>query len=188
MRRSVRSRLQIALAGVVLLSGGCGGFLGGADSDTDLRDAFDRGLAGQQRGRPFPMRAAMPGAWTTIWFFDGYITDDMIEDEVGAAWDGAPDEIPEEATAVVVKGPGERVRGFMWDTGDVFSSCLPYFLPVRPGDSFVLLGPVSGEDPSRNELSRAATKPRRDCFRYSVNGEDPPPPPPPRFSGGSRRT
>lgn len=134
-----------------------------------LRAEFDRGLARQERNRLFEMGEVLPGQWTRLWFFGGYADPDLIEDVVGGPWEGAPTEVPEGGIAVVLRGPGESVRGFIWDTEDVFSDCLPVGLePVGPTHRFVLLGPVPQEDPNRHVLTSARPRARRACTQDAL--------------------
>jgi len=166
----LRHRFSVAIVAAGLLGGvaGCRVVPGTADSDTELRGELNRGLDSQVRGRSFLMRDALPDEWTRMWFFFGYTPRSVIEHTVGLPWDGAPDEVPEAEVAVVVRGPGERVRGFMWDTDRiVFTTCLPNG-PVTPDDPFVLLGPVPQEDADSNLLARARPASRRSCSRELV--------------------
>ncbi len=166
----VWSRLApFIVAASVAAASGCAGPPQGADNDTQLRAAFNRGLARQERNRPFEMREVLPGQWTRLWFFPGYTDPDLIEDVVGGPWKGAPTEVPEGGIAVVLRGPGESVRGFIWDTEDVSTYCLPDDLkPVGPTNRFVLLGPVPQDDPKRHVLTSAKPRARRACIKVAL--------------------
>ncbi len=161
---------SIVAASILASAAGCAERPRGADSDTELRAAFNRALAHKERGRPFEIRELLPGQWTRLWFFGGYASPDLIERVVGDPWDGAPTEVSEGGIAVVVRGPGESVRGFIWDTGGrVFTDCLPADLePVSPTDRFVLLGPVPQEDPKSHVLASAKPTARRACIRDAL--------------------
>lgn len=118
------------------------------------------------------MRDALPGDWTALWFFGDYTPEEVIEDAVGAPWPGAPSEVPEHATAVVVRGPGDQVRGFMWEGGKVFTDCLPMAnRPLTPEDRLILLGPLAGEDQDGNLLLADTPRARRQCSSLDVVAE-----------------
>lgn len=165
----VRALVVAAVSALALTSAGCRDSFRGAESDEELRAAFNKGLAQQVRGRPFAMRDALPGGWTALWFFGGYTPADAIEGAVGAPWPGAPSEVPEGDTAVVVRGPGDQVRGFMWGGGKVFSDCLPMAnRPVTPDARLILLGPMAGEDQDWSLLLADTPRARRQCPSLAV--------------------
>ena len=140
-----------------------------ARSDAVLRAEVGRRLARQPLNRPFRLAALVPGPFTTLWIFGGYTRAADIERAVGRAWDGAPTEIAEGDRAVVVAGPGDTVRGFLWTAPrHTYLDCLPDGRALAPADEVVRLGPVPGAAPSSSVVSRSGPRARRACARDSL--------------------
>lgn len=131
--------------------GGCGT----PPADRAAHAGFVSNLGHQTRGRPFRMRELVPGRWTKMWVFGGYTPSEEITRVVGKPWRGAPAEVPEAESVLVLRGPGSEVRGFTFDgPKGVYTGCMPAG-PIKPNDRYALIGPVPGEGLESNFLGPA---------------------------------
>lgn len=146
-----------------------------ASSDTELRARMAQRLADQPVGEPFALRETLPRGATGMWIFGGYTGHEDITRQVGTAWEGAPDEIPEGTYAIVVRRPGGSATGFMlggkWP-GHL--GCMPEWVRLAPTDRLVRLGPVPRAPAGSTVLSRATPRAQRAC-RQDALAPDPTP-------------